>query len=65
MPDNSPYTQSDIDALVAAYAAHHDVEPSAVDVSRNTSDNTVIGVRLSLDIDGRSRGCDETFGEWR
>lgn len=54
-----------IDSYVEAYAAHHEVGPSDVLVDRNYRGDEVVGIRLSLDVDGYSRGCDETFGEWR
>ncbi|MCA1684749.1 MAG: hypothetical protein LC745_01935 [Planctomycetia bacterium] len=58
-------TAIEIDELVASYADHHGVTIEEVDVSRNYSGDDVIGVRLSLDVDGVSRGDDERYGEWR
>lgn len=50
-----------IDAAVTLYAEFHDVSTDEVDVSTNTrgDGDRIIGYRLSLDVDGVSRGCDE------
>lgn len=57
-------TEAEINEAVVDYAIHHEVETGAVDVSRSYTDGALTGFRLSLDADGRSRGCDETFGEF-
>ena len=57
-------TESEITQAVADYADLHLVEESAVDVSRNYCDGETVGIRLSLDVDGASKGCDERYGEW-
>ncbi len=47
------------------YCVRHEVRPDFVLIDRQyDADGEVIGFRLSLDLDGRSRGCDETFGTW-
>lgn len=63
------YSEGEIARYVNDYADHHDVEPDAVIIDRRFADGgkdglAVIGFRLSLDVDGRSRGCDERFGAW-
>lgn len=64
-PTTTPdYTEAEIEQAVADYATHHGVETDAVDVCRRYEDDCVIGFRLSLDVDGASRGCDERFGAW-
>ena len=59
------YTKMDLDAAIVDYAVRHEVETDDVLIDRNYYDGLVIGFRLSLDVDGRSRGGDETFGNWR
>lgn len=59
------YAEKDIMEAVHDYAVHHEVETDEVSVTRNhDNDGRIIGFRLSLDVDGRSRGCDEKFGAW-
>ena len=58
-------SEADITQAVADYCDFHGVEADAVLIDRREMDGIgVVGFRLSLDIDGRSRGCDETFGAW-
>jgi hypothetical protein len=62
MTSTTTYTEDVIRSYVLSYAEYHGVEPDAVDVAREMDGKTVTGFRLSLDVDGRSRGCDEKFG---
>lgn len=59
------YTDREIDRAIVDYAIHHDVETDAVVIDVREEGGAVVGFRLSLDVGGRSRGCDETFGEWK
>ena len=62
------YTETEINESIRDYATQHEVELDAVLVDRHTGEYAqgpdVVGYRLSLDVDGVSRGCDETFGDW-
>lgn len=58
------YTKAEIDDVVEVYAIAYGVETDGVDATLNyDEDENVIGFRLSLDVDGRSHGCDEWIGE--
>lgn len=58
------YTKAEIDDAVEVYAIAYEVEKDGVDVTlAYDEDGAVIGFRLSLDVDGRSHGCDEWIGE--
>lgn len=65
MTSTTIYTEAEINEAVVAYAIHHEVEADAVLIDCTTADGGIVGFRLSLDTDGRSRGCDEVFGQWR
>jgi len=58
----APYTDDERREMVAAYADFHGVNESDIDVSPHWYDGRAVGLRLSLDIYGRSRGCDEQYG---
>lgn len=58
------YTDEQIQQAVTDYAIHHEVEADAVLVERSYTDGRLTGFRLSLDADGKSRGCDERYGEF-
>jgi hypothetical protein len=62
MTTTTTYAEDEIRSYVLSYADHHGVGPDAVDVTRQYDGGAVTGFRLSLDVDGRSRGCDEKFG---
>ncbi len=51
-----------VDGSVTVYYGANAKESEFIDLPE---DAPVVGFRLSLDVDGRSRGCDETYGEWR
>ncbi len=64
-------TAEEIAQALGDYCDHHDVQPEdvIVDMMVRTGgphgDRPVtVGFRLSLDVDGRSKGCDERFGAW-
>ncbi len=59
-------TGDEITTAKADYAAHHGTTEDAVIVDlMHDPDGRTIGFRLSLDVGGRSRGCDEYFGAWK
>jgi hypothetical protein len=64
------FSDSEIQKAVEDYRDFHaskiQLEGLTVEVSRNYLGDTegVIGFRLSLDSDGHSHGCDETYGIW-
>jgi hypothetical protein len=58
-------TREQINQYVQDYAIRHDVEISCVDVNCCEDPNgNVVGIKLSLDTYGKSRGCGETYGIW-
>lgn len=60
------YTDREMMSAILDYADRNGVDKDHVVLSRLYDvDGYVIGFRLSLDFDGRSKGCDEVFGEWR
>jgi hypothetical protein len=59
------FSENEIAEHLKIYASFHEVDESAVVVSRNYLGDDVIGFRLSLDADDSQRGADETYGEWR
>lgn len=65
-PTHNEAAQHQIDGAVEDYCIHHQAEEDGVDVCMCThgDDGPVIGFRLSLDVDGRSRGEDKRFGSW-
>lgn len=50
-----------LDEVIQNYANHHEVEIDAVDVSFANYEDGASTVCLSLDKDGKSHGCDESF----
>jgi len=61
-PVEGPTAEVQIREAVVAYAIHHEVDLDLVTVERKyDGDGQIVAVRLSLDGDGRSHGCDETI----
>lgn len=57
------FTPQEIAEARLSYADYHGVDyASGVEVTENHYDGKCVGFRLSLDVDGRSRGEDEWYG---
>jgi hypothetical protein len=61
------YTEEEIAEAIDIYSEFHEFHSEkngglSVHVTKNVTVDGVVGFRMSLDGDGRSRGCDEIIG---